>query len=169
MRRCGRMTQDWPCALMALMVLPALSSVPARAAGDTSCSLFATPLAFGKYVPSSSAPSDFTATITLTCTASGTAPVPIQGTIALTGAGGPPGRQLTAGARRLRYQLYLDSARTVLWGDGTGGSGTVSISGVAGSSTPFRQALTVYGRILARQSDAPVGNYADQITAVLSY
>ena len=68
----------------------------------------------------------------------------------------------------MRYQLYLDPARTALWGNGGGGS-TVPVSGIASLTTPFRQALTVYGRILARQSDAHVGNYTDRITIVLNY
>ncbi|MEA2729192.1 MAG: hypothetical protein QOF70_3667 [Acetobacteraceae bacterium] len=169
MKPLRRTKQDWPSALMALMLLAALAPAPARAGGGASCNLSATPLTFGKYVPFSSSPSDFTATITLTCTAPGTVPVPIHGFITLTGPGGPSGRWLANGAHRLRYQLYLDPARTVLWGEGSGGSGTASISGVVGLTTPFRQALTVYGRILARQSDARVGNYADQITAVLNY
>jgi spore coat protein U-like protein len=143
--------------------------MPAHAGGGAGCSLSATPLAFGKYVPSSGSPSDFTATITVTCTASGATPVPIHGTISLLSASGASGRQLTGGGRRLRYQLYLDPARAVAWESGSGGDGTVSVSGVVGPTTPFRQTLTVYGRILARQSEARVGNYADQLTVVLNY
>jgi spore coat protein U-like protein len=163
------MKHYWPIVPMALTLLSALAPAPARAGAAASCSLAATPLAFGKYVPSTISPPDFTATITLTCTVSGTTPVPIHGTISLTGTGGPSGRRLTDGAHSLRYQLYVDPARTVLLGGGSGGSDTVSISDVVGLTTPFRKALTVYGRILARQSNALVGNYADQITAVLNY
>jgi len=169
MNRRRRTGQGWPCIAIALGLLAVPAAVPARAGGAANCALSVTPLAFGKYVPSANSPSDFTATITLTCTASGTTPVPIHGTISLTGAGGPPGRQLAAGTHHLRYQLYVDPARTALWGDGSGGGGTTTISGVVGLATPLRQVLTVYGRILARQSDALVGNYTDQITAVLTY
>jgi spore coat protein U-like protein len=154
---------------MSLMLLAALAPSSADAGGGASCSLSATPLAFGKYVPSSGSPSDFTATISVTCTASGTISIPIHGTISLTGTGGPSGRQLSDGGYRLRYQLYLDPARTVLWGIIGGGDGTAVISGVVGPAIPFRQALTVYGRVLARQSDARAGSYADQITVVLNY
>ena len=127
-----------------------------------------TPLAFGNYVPSSSSPTDFTATITVTCTASGATPAPISGTIHLTGAGGAAGRHLTDGAHQLRYQLYLDPARTVQWGNG-GSAGAASIAGVVIATTPFSQALTIYGRILARQADARVGSYADHFTVILNY
>jgi len=153
---------------MVPMVLAALSPTPAKAGGGASCNLSATPLVFGKYLPSSNAPTDFTATISLTCTASGTTPAPIHGSITLNGTGGPFGRQLASDAHRIRYQLYLDLGRTVPWGDG-GGSDAVAISGAVGPNTPFRRVVTLYGRILARQPGILVGNYADQITVILNY
>ncbi len=159
----------WPRIVLVLLGLAPLASAPARAAGGATCNLTTTPLAFGNYVPASSTPSDFTATISLTCTASSATPVPVQGTIALASSGGPSGRRLADGARRLRYQLYLDPARTVLWGDHSGGSDAAAFSGVAGASAPYRQELPVYGRILARQSGTSVGHYSDQITVILNY
>jgi len=159
----------WLIGLLALGPFTALAPAPAHAVGSASCTLSATSLAFGQYVPSRSSPSDFTATINLVCTASGTTPVPIVGTIALIGARGSSARELTDGSHRLRYQLFLDPARTIPWGDGSGDTRTKSISSVVGLTTPLRETLTVYGRILARQADAAVANYADQITAVLNY
>jgi len=164
-----RRMKNWLSVPIALTLCAVLSPMPAGAGGGANCSLSSTPLVFGTYVPFSSSPSDFTATITVTCNASATVPAPIHGTVTLTGTTGPSDRRLTSGAYRLRYQLYLDPARTSLWGDGSGGSGTVSISGVVNPTTPFRQALTVYGRILARQPRALAGSYADQITVVLNY
>jgi spore coat protein U-like protein len=155
--------------LPAIALLWELAAATARAAGGASCSLAATPLAFGPYVPFSSAPTDFTATITVTCTAIGVAAVPLQGTIALTGTAGQAGGQLSNGASVLRYHTYLDPARTMVWGNGNGLGGTATVTGVVGPTTPFRHAYTVYGRILARQTAARVGTYADQLTAVLTY
>jgi spore coat protein U-like protein len=166
--RC-RARPGWPRVLLSLVLLAVLVPSSAGAGGGASCGLSATTLAFGTYVPSSGSPSDFTATITLTCIVSGTTPIPIHGTISLISPGARSGRQLGDGAHRLRYQLYLDPARTVLWGDAGDGDATAAISGVVGPTNPFRQVLTVYGRILARQSDARVGNYGDQITVVLNY
>jgi spore coat protein U-like protein len=151
------------------VLLGALAAVPADAAGSVSCSLTATPLAFGGYAPSSNVPTDVTATITVTCTATGATAVPLQGSIALIGATSPHGRQLTAEMDTLRYHTYLDPARTMFWGDGTGRDGTEQVTGVVGAGTPFRRAYTVYGRILARQTSADAGTYADHITAILNY
>jgi spore coat protein U-like protein len=152
--------------LRVLALLGVLVAAPARASG-ANCSLVTTPLAFGKYDPSVGAPADFTATITVTCTASGITPVAIHGSITLAGAGGFASRQLASGAQHLRYQLYVDPGRTVPWGDGSGDA--LSVSGVAGPTAPFRQAVTVYGRILARQTTAHVGAYTDLIIFVMNY
>lgn len=150
-------------------LLGALAAGPAYAAGAVSCSLAVTPLVFGRYVPFSNVPTDFNATITVNCTAIGTTAVPLQATIALLGASASRGRRLSNGAFALRYHTYLNPARTMPWGDGTGRGGTEAVSGVVSPSTPFRQCYTVYGRILARQSSVKAGTYADQITVILTY
>ncbi len=151
----------------ALVVLTLAQPASAQGASAAHCALAATPLAFGAYSPTSGAPADFTATLTVTCTASGAEAAPVEGTISLLG--GASGRRLTSGARSLRYQLYLDPARSVPWGDGAGGGRTASVSGVVSPNTAFRQSITIYGRILARQSRTAVGAYTDQIEAILTY
>ncbi len=158
-----------PVLFASLALVGGLVPMPAQAAGGANCSLTTTPLAFGKYVPSAGSPADFTATISVACTASGPTAVPIHGTITLTGPGGPAGRQLTSGTHTLRYQLYVDPGRTSPWGNGSADGGAISISGVVNLATPFRQVFTIYGRVLARQSTVKVGQYADQLTAVLTY
>lgn len=155
-------------ALMAALVALALAQpAAAQGTGAARCTLAATPLAFGSYSPTSGAPTDFTATLTVTCTGSGTESAPVEGTITLPG--GASGRRLVSGDRSLRYQLYVDPARSIPWSDGVGGGRTASVSGVVSPNTVFRQSITIYGRILARQSDAAVGAYADQIEAILTY
>jgi spore coat protein U-like protein len=154
---------------LGLGCLIVLEPAPARAGGNVSCSISTTALVFGQYVPSRNGASDFTATIQVNCMSPGEAPVPVLGSISLIGRGANGRRELTDRAHRLIYQLFLDPARTIPWGDGSGESRTQPISGVAGGATPFRATVTVYGRILARQAGASVGSYSDQITAVLSY
>lgn len=155
--------------LLAVALLGALAAPPAHSSGGVSCNLAATSLAFGHYVPSSGTPDDVTATITVTCTATGSSTVPLLGAISLTGVSTSDGRHLTSGVHIVRYHTFLDPARTMFWGDGTGRGGTAVVSAMVGPSAPFRQTYIVYGRILARQSATPVGAYADRITAVLNY
>ena len=150
-----------PACLVALVL--AASSAPASA-GGASCVIATTPLAFGRYVPSRNAPADFTATLSLVCTATGDASASIAGAISLLGSSSE--RQLSDGPRRLRYRLYSDPARTVAWTDG---SGARTVSGVVSPAMPLRVHLTVYGRIFAGQRTAQVGHYSDHITAIFTY
>jgi len=145
----------------------ALGAGPARAEGRATCAVSATPLVFGQYVPYEAAPTDLTATITVTCTSSDGAPAAVQGSISLPPAGAPSDRELMAGPHRLRYQLFVDPSRTTPWG-GSGG-GVRSFSGIVSAGAPFKETITVYARILARQSGAMVGNYTGHIAVMLNY
>ncbi len=169
MKRRRHTRRDQSGILAAALLLGTLAAAPADAAGTASCSLSATTLVFGNYLPFSSVPTDVTATITVNCTATGSTTVPIAGSISLTSVSGFNSRQLSDGTNALRYNTYLDPARTTFWGNGSGLGRTEPVSGVVGPTTPFQQAFTVYGRIPARQSSARVGTYLDQITATLNY
>ena len=73
-------------------------------------------------------------------------------------------RYMLNGAQQLTYNLYLDAARTTIWGDNTGGSshstpGTIFITNIN---------LTIYGRIPAGQ-DVTAGTYTDSITATINF
>lgn len=151
----------------ALTAFAAATPAWSLGAGGAHCEMTATPLAFGRYSPTSDSPADFTATLTVTCSSQGAEPVAVEGAIALLG--GATGRRLAGASGELRYQLYLDPARSRPWGDGAGGGQTAPVSGSVGPNTVFRQTTTIYGRILARQSQATVGAYSDRIDAVLQY
>ena len=159
-----------PLGLLAAVVAWTMAAAtPANAAAGAVCTLSTTSLVFGQYVPSRGGPSDFTATLQISCTASGANSAIVEGTIGLIGPGMPAARELVAGSRRLHYQLYLDPARTIPWGDGSGGTRTKAISVAVGPAGTARETHTVYGRIRARQSNLAVGNYTGQIIAVLNY
>lgn len=125
--------------------------------GGRACSFgVAGALAFGAYDPLSSAHADSSSTISYRCPAS--QPVRISLDAGL--AGSFAARALTQGAERLLYNLYLDAARTVVWGDGTGGSQAgpgVTSRGALGTTSAW-----VFGRIPAGQ-DAVAGTYGDTI------
>lgn len=70
-------------------------------------------------------------------------------------------RVMTGGASQLDYNLFTDSQRVTVWGDGTAGSTTVSATGTGAS-------YTVYGLIPARQN-VPAGSYSDTITVTVTY
>ncbi|VBB11053.1 Csu type fimbrial protein [Burkholderia stabilis] len=71
--------------------------------------------------------------------------------------------QRSGGGGTIGYGLYTDAARSIPWGDGTGGSTTVT-----GVGTGTSQVVTVYGAVPAQTTPAP-GNYSDTITATISF
>ena len=71
-------------------------------------------------------------------------------------------RKMLKVADYLAYNIYSDAARTLVWGDGTGGS--VTKSGQTGAIEQH----TLYGRIPAKQN-VSVGNYTDIITVTITF
>jgi spore coat protein U-like protein len=67
----------------------------------------------------------------------------------------------------LNYNLFLDSNRSTIWGDGTGSTSYVSAGSLLAVGTSNRQ-YTVYGRVPAGQ-DRGAGSYTDTIVVTLNY
>ena len=78
-------------------------------------------------------------------------------------------RTLASGGDTLGYNLYTNSARTLIWGDGTGGSQAVADSVNLTNGSPARtRTHTIFGQIPAMQ-DAAVGTYTDAILVTVTY
>jgi spore coat protein U-like protein len=155
-------------------MLVMLANMPLHAARalsgpNISCSVATTPLAFGEYLPYRAVPTESTSEITVTCTTSGSVEEPWSGVIFLVGSRLAIDRQMQQGPDALRYQLYLDPARTIVWGDNDAMANSLPISGTVSPSVPFRQTIVIYGLIPAMQTSSPVAQYDDQISATLSY
>jgi spore coat protein U-like protein len=128
----------------------------AASATAANCTVNAQGVVFGTYDVLLSSSLDGAGTITVSCDAFASyslALSPGQGTMTA--------RQLQSGSGVLAYNLYADSLRSVIWGDGTGGTGLVNGGGTGGS-------YTIYGRIPARQNVA-AGTYSDSITVTLMF
>ena len=130
---------------------------------SAACIISTTPVNFGSYDVFSASPTDSTGLITITCneTPAPTAPVSI-GPSPNSGGFNPRKMKLTSGTDLLNYNLYTDTTRTSIWGDGT--SGTVRVSRTFQKNKP--QNLTVYGRIPPGQ-DVRAGTYTDILTVTL--
>lgn len=153
-------------ALAAAIGLAALSPGPAAMAQI--CTASTTGLSFGSYDPFATTPASITGTVTVTCTA--VLALSVSYSVQLDGglAGSISARAMSAGLNRLRYQLYTSSARSVVWGDGTGGSGVISDGyGLVALATVSRN-YTAYGLVPARQMAVP-GAYADLVTVLVTY
>jgi spore coat protein U-like protein len=115
--------------------------------------------AFGTYDILSSAPLDAVGTVSYRCTGGSRPTVQLS-----TGSSGTYlARTLRNGTSRLEYNLYLDAARSMVWGDGS-----------AGTFTDFPQSgnrarsIFIYGRIPARQ-DPAVGSHSDSIVVTFVF
>jgi spore coat protein U-like protein len=126
------------------------------------CSVAATSVVFGTYNVFSSSPVDSTGTIVLRCNG-GARNVLIAITKGQSLTFVP--RQLAKATEKLAYNLFLDAARTSVWGDFSGGT-----SGHIEANPPNNQDLvvTVYGRIPPGQ-DISAGSYSDSVTVVVNF
>ena len=71
--------------------------------------------------------------------------------------------QQTGGTDLLNYNLYTGAATTIVWGDGTGGTTTQTVSGHNPSAL-----LTVFGKVGAGQ-DVPAGSYTDTVVITVNF
>ena len=72
-------------------------------------------------------------------------------------------RKMSAGADTLTYNLYTDSTRANVWGDGT-----ASCPGFAGNGSGLQQALTIYGRI-PPQTGVAQNSFSDTVQATVNF
>lgn len=145
------------------LLVAACVLAPATARAVTCTLDVQAPISFGAYDPLSGSPLDTTGTLALSCTSVGAATVMVD-----LSAGGAPGfasRRLAGPGADLAYDLYLDAARTVVWGDGTAGT---AHRGPMSPAEGAQLLLPVYARIPARQNVVG-GAYADTVVATIVY
>lgn len=145
-----------------------LLSLAAPAAHTASCQISATDLVFGQYRFNSGVDVETTATISIeSCVADVNGPA-VGYTIAIGAGGGGnfPDRAMSGPGSQLLYNLYADASRTQVWGDGSGGTVTVSGSFVVPLTTSASH--TAFGRIPSGQPVA-AGFYSDLLTISIEY
>jgi spore coat protein U-like protein len=141
-------------------------AVTSATAEAVTCTVSASTVAFGTYFPFAALPLDSTGNIRISCLPSGRAQVSYDIFLnsGLSGSYSP--RKMFQGISPLNYNLYTDSTRTLIWGDGTAGTSIVSDSYQFGGIS-IRD-YPVYGRLFPLQS-VPVGPYSDTITVTVNY
>jgi spore coat protein U-like protein len=144
-----------------LSCLALLVSRPAAAAMN--CSISLSPFSFGNYAPGDALPLDITGQFIVRCTGSaGT----FVAQISPGGSGVFTQRQMLSGPFRLGYNFYLNASRTVVWGDGTGGSQTTSVTKSGSGQQNFT--LPIYGRVFPGQSVGG-GSYSDNVLVTIVF
>jgi spore coat protein U-like protein len=138
------------------------SGDPAVAQSATACVISLTGVQFGTYDVFSAVPLRSTGTIVYRC---GNRVRDM--TIALTR--GQSSTYMTRTMRRvgepLHYNLYLDAALAVVWGDGSAGTSFYSVRNARNNR---EVAITIYGSIPAQQ-DVSAGTYTDDVTATINF
>ncbi|HEY0113985.1 MAG TPA: spore coat U domain-containing protein [Allosphingosinicella sp.] len=122
------------------------------------CTIGAVGVNFGAYDPRSATAADGTGSVTLNCPKNTkTASV----SISTGGSGSYAQRRMTSGSSVLNYNLHTNASRTTIWGNGSGGTATITVGD--GSTT-----LPIYGRIPTRQN-VRAGTYSDTTTITVTF
>lgn len=133
--------------------------LPGRVEG--ACSITTTGVNFGAYDVFDSAPVDSTGSVRYQCSG-GTGTFTISLGTGSSSTFQP--RTMGSGPNRLSYNLYLDAARTTIWGDATGGTSWFMASNPSSKAV----VLTVFGRIPSGQ-DVAAGSYSDTIVVTIQF
>ncbi len=140
--------------------------ITTTAVAATRCSIVsASGMSFGGYDPGSRRPLDATGAVAVQCNelTSGEV-ISIELSRSRTG-GFSPRTMIGVGTGvRFEYNLYIDAARTLIWGDGSGGTVVYRGRPVEGRTI----SVPIYGRIPPAQS-IPGGKYDDVIVITLNY
>ncbi len=155
------------CSAGALLVAGLAVSLVTNTAKAAVCSVTATGVSFGTYDPFAAASNVSTGNIGITCSGPLLQLVAYSITIS-PGNGTYAARKMVNGANSLEYNLYLDPLYLNVWGDSIIDSLLLSISYVLALSPTTRQ-HTVYGRMPARQTNAPPGLYSDSVAVTVTF
>lgn len=151
-----------PAALLAALLLG-----PAPALAET-CTVAAPTLAFGTYDVFSPSPLNSGGTVTVTCTTLISLNVSFNVTLSTGSSGNHSARTMTSGAATLAYQVYVDSARSRIWGSGSQNSSIFTGGYLLGVLFPVVTSFDFYAQVPARQNVTP-GSYADVLTVTVTY
>ena len=156
------MTGGTRAIVRTLMAAMAVLFCTARADAAV-CSITTTPVAFGTYDVFSSTPTDTTGSVSFTCNGSARNVVVTlsQGSSSTFN----PRKMTGPSSETMNYNLYLDAACNVIWGDGTSSTSTYTNANPP-NNIPI--VVTIYGRISAGQ-DVRAGTYTDTVTAIVNF
>lgn len=158
---------------LAIAAVGAASAAPALAGTATnnmpvsvnvlnSCTVSATPMAFGSPTSIGGVDIDTTSTVSMTCTNGANYDVALDAGLNASGTQ----RRMSNGATTpayVNYGIFKDAARTTTWGSAVG----ATQSGNAGTSGLV--SLTAYGRIPSTAASVGAGSYTDTVTVTVTF
>jgi spore coat protein U-like protein len=138
------------------------SATPVVAQGPTGCVISLTGVQFGTYDLFSAVPLRSTGAIVYRC-GNRVRNMTIAFTRGQSSTYAP--RTMRRASEPLLYNLYLDAALAVVWGDGSAGTSLYSVGNARNNRDV---AITIYGSIPALQ-DVSAGTYTDDVTATINF
>ena len=154
--------------LAGLLAATAVMLASAAAKAEV-CTVGTSPVAFGVYDPLAAAPLDSTGNVAVTCTSVGNPRVRYIVELSTGQAGTYNPRAMTNGVSQLTYDLYVNAARTRVWGDGSGGTRRVRANyRLLPIGSTQTDNYTVYGRVFPGQN-VSVGSYLDTIIVTVTF
>jgi spore coat protein U-like protein len=150
-----------------MILATALFSIAVPDMARAVCQINLSTLNFGNYDPLETSAVDSVGNLMYFCSQ----PVPfVTITIDRSGTGTVLNRRMNNNSSgqdtdALLYNIYLDAARTAIWGDGTQGS---QIWSAPNPAVRTRINVPIYGRIPAGQN-VGVGGYGDTLTITINY
>ena len=127
------------------------------------CTISSTSVAFGTYDPFNAAPLNTAGQIVYMC---GNRDHNVSISLSRGSAPSFQPRLMQNGNSSLQYNLYLDPAQTIIWGDGSGGTQTYFIKNPQGNNQEL--SVPIYGSIPPGQN-VTVGNYSDTLTLTIDF
>jgi spore coat protein U-like protein len=146
-------------ATILAIAFASVRAVPAIAA-DSICTGEMTDIDFGHYIAHAARQTTFKASLAIRCTGPNEA---LTVSLVRSASGASGMRSMTGTRASLGYGLYVDPARQIAFGDGSGGTSVVRIpAGVIGAGRPWM--IPVYGSVFGGQF-AAAGAYTDSVVA----
>ncbi len=154
-----------------ILLAAQLLMLPALAVQAATCSLGSNDLGFGAVLPGKMA--DGSAAVFVACNSTAP-PETVNYSVTISAGNGSsysPRRMslIGGGSTPVNYNLFTDSSRSQVWGDGTAGTNVVAGSlMVVSASSSANATLPVYGRIFASQQ-SEAGDYGDLLVITLNF
>ena len=148
--------------IFVMMTLSAGMMLQASSAG-AACSLGGAAIAFGSYDFLNPLPFDTIGSLVFQCNQKDHN---VMITLSKGNGSSYAARYMVSGSQQLSYNLYRDTTRTIVWGDGSGGSQAYIINNPQPNNRDIT--LPIFGRIPPSQN-VKVGAYSDTITVTLTY
>ncbi|MBC7700631.1 spore coat U domain-containing protein [Aquabacterium sp.] len=149
----------------------ATASMGAQTTVSNSCvNVGASAVSFGTYNPNGGSVSNATGSVSITCVSGTTYTISLDAGLNAGSATAYANRRMRIGATSyyLAYQLYIDSGRTQIWGDGANASSVKNPSSGVFTATGSAINYTAYGQIAASVSAAS-GSYTDTVTVTFTW